>query len=105
MAMFTRQIGRKTIYFSDHALDRWWERCEANDLHGRVLSRRLLHQALKGRERLERQLPTWANVTRYHRARAEGFLPIDENSGFVINRNANGNYVAVTYIEKISVPA
>jgi hypothetical protein len=44
-------------------------------------------------------LPPWGRVTLWHRARAEGFLYIDESSGFIINKNPSCDLVAVTYIE------
>jgi hypothetical protein len=100
MSSFTHEHGRRKIFFSDHALDRWWERCEQNDVHGRNEAMNLL------RERLEtavwsRSTPGWAKISRWHRARAEGFLALDDVSGFVINRNPTGDRVAVTYIDSL----
>lgn len=98
MAQFSYRVGRKTVFWTDHALDRWWERCERNELAGRKAATKLLQESLKKR-RLERELPSWADVTLWHRALAEGFIYIDERSGFIINRNPSRDLVAVTYIE------
>jgi hypothetical protein len=98
MAQFSFRVGRKTVFWTDHALDRWWERCGANHLTGRQAALKLLRERLEER-RLERELPPWADVTLWHRARAEGFLYIDETSGFIINKNPSRDLVAVTYIE------
>lgn len=99
MANFSCRVGRRTVYWTDHALERWWERCDANELNGHRAALELLRERLEG-SRIKRDLPTWSRVTLYHRARAEGFVAIDEDSGFIVNRNPNGDYVAVTYIER-----
>lgn len=97
MATFTHQHGRKKIHFTDHALDRWWERCKENDIHGRQQAMNLL------RERLAQakwtSIPSWARLSLWNQARAEGFLAIDPDAGFVVNQNPNRDRVAVTYIE------
>jgi hypothetical protein len=104
MAQFSEKIGRKVIWWTNHALERWWERCDANETNGRRDAMVLLREKIQDK-RIERDLPPWSRVTLFHRARAEGFLFIDDHSGFVINRNPNGDYVAVTYIENDRVPA
>jgi hypothetical protein len=104
MAEFAEKIGRKTIWWTNHALDRWWERCNANETSGRRAAMELLREKVQDR-RLERDLPPWSRVTLFHRARAEGFLPLDEDSGFIVNKNPNGDLVAVTYIENERVAA
>ena len=98
MAQFSYRVGRKTVFWTDHALDRWWERCGANHLNGRVAALKLLRERLEA-QRLDRDLPPWGRVTQWHRARAEGFLYIDDHSGFIINKNPSRDLVAVTYIE------
>lgn len=100
MATFVHEQGRRTIYFSDHSLDRWWERCEANGLHGRQKAMDLLRERLVAATWKGRWMPTWAQVSLWNRATSEGFLLLDEDSGFVVVRNANRDLVAVTYIEK-----
>jgi hypothetical protein len=100
MANFNAQIGRKTIYFSDHSLDRWWERCQENGLHGRQQAMDLLRSRLAEASWMGRAMPVWTRLSRWHRARAEGFLALDDESGFVVNRNIGGDFVAVTYIER-----
>jgi hypothetical protein len=102
MAQFSQKIGRKMVYWTDHSLDRWWERCEDNDRAGRQECLTRLRERLS-EHRIERDLPAWGRVSLFHRARAEGFLYIDDDSGFIINRNANGDFVAVTYIEREQV--
>jgi hypothetical protein len=98
MSQFSYRIGRKTVFWTDHALDRWWERCERNHLNGRQAAIGLLREHLSHR-RLERDLPSWADVNKWHRALAEGFIYIDKTSGFIINKNPSRDLVAVTYIE------
>lgn len=100
MANFSENINRKTIHFSDHALDRWWERYEANEEAGRVKAMEALRDKLRG-SRTSREMPPWARVNRYHKAVADHFVEIDSDSGFVVNRNPNGDFVAVTFIDKI----
>ena len=104
MATFVHKQDRITIYFTDHALDRWWERCEENGLHGRQKAMNLLRERLAGATWTGRYLPDWTRVSLWNRARAEGFLSLDDDSGFVVNRNPGADYVAVTYIEKKEVP-
>lgn len=98
MAQFSYRVGRKTVFWTDHALDRWWERCERNHLNGRQAALRLLSERLENR-RLERDLPAWSGVSKFHRWLADGFIYIDERSGFVINKNPSKDLIAVTYIE------
>ena len=104
MAKFVHTHGRMQIFFTDHSLDRWWERCEQNGLHGRVQALNLLREKLPDAEWQPKELPDWCRVSIYNRARAEGFLALDEDSGFVINRN-EVDYVAVTFLTNESVPA
>lgn len=99
--MFVYRQTRQPIVFSNHALDRWWERCEANQLNGRKAAMALLRARLTKATWIYRELPGWANVSLYHRARAEGFLALDEDAGFVVNRNAGGDRVAVSYLERL----
>jgi hypothetical protein len=95
--------GRRVIHFSNHALDRWWDRCKANDVHGRKDALDLLRERL-GYAAWSRSLPAWSRTSLWNRARAEGFLALDENSGFIINRNdVTRDRVAVTYIENVVV--
>lgn len=62
----------------------------------------LLRERLRG-ARWTTELPPWARLNLWHRARAEGMILIDgDESGFVVNQNpqSDGSYqrVAVTYI-------
>lgn len=93
MANFRKRIDRKTIFFTDHALDRWRERSGRNEIE--------LSQRLDNGPRLVRDIPEWSDVDRFHRARASGFIELDDNEGFVVNRNPNGDYVAVTYLDRV----
>jgi hypothetical protein len=98
MATFNCQHGRRRIYFTDHALDRWWQRCKQNDVYGRQHAMDLLRSSLE--EAIwSRSLPPWSRLSIWHQARAEGFLRIGDEAGFVVNRNENGDLVAVSYIE------
>lgn len=104
MSSFTHQHGRLTIFFSDHALDRWWERCQANGGHGRqqamdLLRNKLNEIAANPQKHLERTAPPWSHLSLWHQARAENYLMLASDSCFVINRNETGDLVAVTYIE------
>lgn len=105
MAQFVHQHGRLTIFFTNHALDRWWERCEANDLHGRQAAMNLLRERLgvaaqEARRSFTTVAPPWCRLSLYHRARAEGYLSISDEACFVVNRNPGGDLIAATYIEK-----
>ena len=100
MANFSEKINRRTIHFTDHALDRWWERFDENEIAGRADALDNLRQSLK-ESSVSRELPSWARVNRYHRAIADHFVKIDDDAGFVINRNPNGDFVAVTFIDKL----
>lgn len=104
MAQFSYRVGRRTVYWTDHALERWWERCEENECNGHRDAMGLLEEKLKCIW-VDRDLPPWSKVTRWHRALAEFFIYIEDDSGFIVNRNPNGDYVAVTYIEKDQVMA
>lgn len=94
-------FGRRRIFFADHALDRWWERCKDNGLNGRKAALRELDAQLAGAV-LKRNLPPWLRVSAWHYGRSEGFIEIDESRGFVINKNPSRDLVAVTYIENIA---
>ncbi len=99
MARFSQIIRRKRVHFTNHALDRWWEREADNAPLGRQQSLALLRERLNG-SRACRDLPNWARVSVYHRAVADHFVDLGDASGFVVNRNSNGDLVAVTYINQ-----
>ena len=99
MANYSRTLGRREIIFTDHALDRWWQRCEENEVNGRKAALRLLDSAMEDAT-WKSTTPDWAGLSIWNLARAEGFVYLDEDSGFVINRNPSGDRVAVTYIER-----
>ena len=98
MASFSHRVGRKTVFWTDHALDRWWERCQANSLTGRREALALLDERLDA-SKMVHTIPPWGCVSKFHRALAIGFIYIDETSGFIVNKNASSDLVAVTYIE------
>lgn len=105
MAAFVHQHGRRRVFFTDHALDRWWERQRDNGLHGRQAAMNLLRERLDSaaqepRRTYQRDIPPWSRLSLWHRARADGFLTLGDDACFVINRNRGGDYVAVTYIER-----
>ena len=100
MAHFSEKVKSKMIYFSDHALDRWWERYEENELNGRSQAMESLRENLKESQVTE-SIPEWSEVNKFHRAKADHFINIDSDSGFVINKNPNGDFVAVTFIDKL----
>jgi hypothetical protein len=108
MATFAYKLDRRQIFFTDHALDRWWERCQQNGLHGRQQAMTLLRERL-GAARWTTEPPAWARLNLWHRACAEGMVVLDDDSGFVVNRNPqpDGSYqrVAVTYITGVKVAA
>jgi hypothetical protein len=100
MASFRHQIGRRTIFFSDHALDRWWQRFHGDDRSGRQAAMNELRRRLAAAI-VSTDPPAWARVSLWHRARAEMYLLVDApvpvlQAAFVINRNANGDRVACT---------
>ncbi len=101
MASFSQKIRRKRVHFTDHALDRWWEREADNAPLGRQQALALLRERLNG-SRACRDLPHWARVSVYHRAVADHFVDLGDASGFVVNRNSNGDLVAVTYINQVA---
>jgi hypothetical protein len=100
MASISYQFGRRKIFFSDHALDRWWERCEANNIKGRQAAIDLLKERLKD-AKWTRDVPPWSKLSVFHRARVEGVIYLDASTCFIINKNPNGDLVAVTYLERL----
>lgn len=59
-----------------------------------------LRDALRDATWLGRDVPSWTRLTWYHRARVEGAIVLDANRCFITNRNASGDVVAVTYLER-----
>lgn len=97
-ALRSFQIGRRTVYLTDHARDRYYERTE---VRGRL-------------NRLERELevarwdscvPSWSRLSFWHRARAAGSVVLDDDRAFIVNCNPNGDLMAVTYLVREPVPA
>lgn len=99
MSQFVGRVGRRVIFFTDHALDRWWERCRANHVSGRKAAMDLLREQLAGAVWHYKE-PSWAYLSLWHRARCEGHIALDDQSAFIVNRNATGDLVAVSYIEQ-----
>ncbi len=98
MARFSRTLRRRTVHFSDHALDRWWERdaqlagCGA----GRRDALRRLDGALDGAQ-VRRDAPPWARLSLWHRARADMFV-LAAGGCFVVVANPSGDLVATTFL-------
>lgn len=99
MAYFKYEVRRRTIYFSDHALDRYWQRYMDDNPHaGRKDCRQTLADEMAS-ARWHRGIPPWSHMNLWHRARCEGVVYLDDDRAFVINRNPSKDLVAVTYIE------
>jgi hypothetical protein len=99
MSVFVRKIGRYPIAFSDHALDRWWERHHGEDACGRRAALEALDRALDGATRTT-EPPAGTSLSLWHRARADHYI-VCEDGFFVVNRGdgAGGrDRVATTYI-------
>ena len=76
MASFAHNFGRRTIHFSDHALDRWWQRFHGDDCSGRQAAMSELRDRLAD-ALVSHDPPAWARVSLWHRARAELYLLVD----------------------------
>lgn len=101
MPNFVRKVNRRKIHFTDHALDRWWERCKQNETSGRMKAMKLLHKSLQ-ESREQKSLPRWYQPSLWHKATAHHFVSIDNGDrGFVVVKNPSGDFVAVTYIDKL----
>jgi hypothetical protein len=96
---FRFKLGRKNLAFTDHALDQWWERCKQNSVKGRKAALALLADRL-AEAQWTHSLPAWAHLKQWHIARAEGFVWIDEESGFVVNKEPGGDRVCVTFLQR-----
>lgn len=100
MAFMRHKIGRKEVWFSDHALDRYWQRYMDQHPHaGRKEARATLEQELDTAW-MSRNQPPWARMSRWHAARLESLLFLDDGRAFVTVKNPGGDIVAVTYICK-----
>ena len=62
MASFVHTFGRRTVFFSDHALDRWWQRFHGDDCSGRQGAMNELRARLAGALVLT-DPPAWARVS------------------------------------------
>jgi len=83
------QIGRRLIHFSRHAEERYLQRGGTRETM----------MADFETARWDHKTPAWANLSQWHRARAEGSLMLDEDRGFVVNRfEESGDLVAVSFI-------
>lgn len=101
--MFARKVGRYHIAFTNHALDRWWERHHGEDPCGRRAAMDALDKALDKAERTT-EPPPGSNLSLWHRARADHYL-LCEDGFFVVNRGdgAGGrDRVATTYIYNVT---
>lgn len=98
MAQMMRQVGRRKIFFTDHALDRFWQRFLDKEPHaGRKEAREALDTLMEA-ARWNRTPPPWARMNLWHRARCEGVVHLDDDHVFIVHRNPNRDLVAVTYI-------
>lgn len=106
MTQVAKRVDDKTVYFSNHALDRWWERCEENEVNGRSKALRLLKQRLDESEVL-RSMPPWVRDSvkaQISEGKERGFLSLDNDNGFVIVENGKESFVAVTFLSKLTEP-
>jgi hypothetical protein len=98
MAHIKHKLGRREIFFSDHALDRYWQRHLDDDpTAGRQECRERLRVEMETAT-WDRMPPVWSRMSRWHAARCEGVILLDNDHCFVINRNASGDLVAVTFL-------
>jgi hypothetical protein len=107
MSQIKKRIDDKVVYFSDHALDRWWERCEENEVNGRSRAIRLLRESLNECRLLPSgPMPSWVRDSAKSRLRnnQKGFLSLDNDNGFVIVEDGKGKFVAVTFLSKLAEP-
>lgn len=105
MAHFKHTIGRREVFFSDHALDRYWQRHLDDNPHaGRKECRETLDRELDGAFWMA-GIPGWSRMTLWHRARCEGCVMLDDDHAFVINRNPSRDLVAVTFLSNPSLIA
>jgi hypothetical protein len=99
MAFMKHTVGRKEIFFTDHSLDRYWERYVDQNPHaGRQQARESLMQELEDAE-LRRDRPAWARMSWWHAARCIYMLHLDDDRAFVINKNPSGDLLSVTYLQ------
>ena len=96
---FCFDLGRKHLKFTDHALNQWWNRCKQNEVKGRRAALSLLEERL-AEAQWSHSLPGWAHLSQWHIARAEGFVYMDDESGFVVNKEPGGDRVCVTFLQK-----
>lgn len=98
MAFLKHRVGRKDIFFTDHALDRYWERYADQNPHaGRKEARTMLMKELETAE-LRRDRPAWAKMSWWHAARCIYTLHLDDDRCFIINKNPSSDLMAVTYL-------
>jgi hypothetical protein len=98
MAFMKHKVGRKEVFFTDHALDRYWERFVDQNPHaGRKEARAMLERELEQAE-LRHNRPSWARMSAWHAARCIYTLYLDCDRAFVINKNPSGDLLAVTYL-------
>lgn len=91
------QLGRRTITITDHARDRYYER------RGVIGTGDLARDLVSAQ--WDRAKPSWLQLSMWHRARAEGYVVLDDERCFVVNRNPSGDLVAVTYMDRLPVPS
>jgi hypothetical protein len=100
MSSFVKKVNRRIIHFSDHALDRWWERFRKNETGGRKEALELLRRSLE-ESREQKNTPPWYSPSLFHKATTHHFVSLDNGErGFVVMKNPSGDFVAVTYIDK-----
>ena len=101
MPQFVEEINNKQIYFSKHSLDRWCQRLDIKKFNSRAEAFAALKKKLKNSEVTD-AIPDWSDVNNNHRSKADHFIKLDSESGFVINKNPTGDFVAVTFIDKLN---
>lgn len=108
MTQVAKRVEDKTVYFSNHALDRWWERCQENEVNGRSKALRLLRQRLDDSKLLASDsMPSWVRDSvkaKISEDKQRGFLSLDNDNGFVVVENGKESFVAVTFLSKLTEP-
>lgn len=94
------EVQREEIFFTTHALDRWWDRWQENETGGRKDAMEALRRELAN-GRIEREQPEGLGLSLWHRARAWGYIVIGDGA-FVVNRGglagSTRDLVATTFV-------
>jgi len=94
MNNFAKKINNIEINFSNHAITRWQERTKSTSLKPLEL---LLEDP-----KIENGAPEWCDINTHHQKVVHHSIFVDDESCFIVNKNPNGDFVAVTFIDKLS---